>query len=162
MKKNICLYLFVGTSILFLGFWLYNNHVKASKTEKTLAAGMLDEKQLIELKTSSTLAIIMFHATAWCSTCTAMLEGSNPVYKHFMAKSDPALAALTYQSFQVDIDTSSLAQHYPKIMNIDEKKYKITGVPTFVFIKKGKEVHREVGSLSMDRLQELTKAYQKG
>ena len=89
-----------------------------------------------------------------------MLEGDNPVYKHFMDKNDPRLSPLTYHSFQVDIGNSSLAKKYPKIMNIDEKSYKIQGVPTFVFIKNGKEVDRAVGALSMDRLIELTKKHQ--
>lgn len=76
---------------------------------------------------------VLFFNASWCGPCRQM---------------KPIVSQLRRQGYRlrdIDVDKNrSLAQ-----------KYGISGIPTFVFIKNGSEVHRFSGGTSADQLRKL-------
>lgn len=76
---------------------------------------------------------VLFFNASWCGPCRQM---------------KPIVSQLRRQGFRIrDIDVDknrSLAQ-----------KYGISGIPTFVFVQNGSEVHRFSGGTSADQLRKL-------
>lgn len=84
------------------------------------------------VKENNGLAVVDFFAT-WCGPCNML----GPVFAEFAEENkDTAFCA------KVDIDQSmELAQEYG-----------VNTVPTVIFFKDGKEVAREIGFMSKDKL----------
>ncbi|KAF3454295.1 hypothetical protein FNV43_RR04742 [Rhamnella rubrinervis] len=89
-----------------------------------------------ELKKSSTLMVIDFSAT-WCGPCKAM----EPIFNALSAK----FTDVDFVKIDVD-ELSDVAQEFG-----------VQAMPTFVFVKKGKEVDRIVGGKKDDLEKKIEK-----
>lgn len=85
------------------------------------------------LSPARTLGEVLFFNASWCGPCQRM---------------KPIVTQLRRQGFRlrdIDVDKNRpLAQ-----------KYSVRGIPTFVFIQNGSEVHRFSGGTSADNLRKL-------
>ena len=102
------------------------------KAYERYEAQKLDEQRALMDPARQRSEVLFFNAS-WCGPCRSM---------------KPIVATLRLQGFRlrdVDVDRDqSLAQ-----------KYGIRGIPTFVFLRNGTEVHRFSGGTSADNLKRL-------
>ncbi|XP_021759899.1 thioredoxin H5-like [Chenopodium quinoa] len=104
---------------------------------EVLSCQTLDQfKQNLEDGNSKKLTVINFTAT-WCAPCRFMA----PILSEFANKYEDVLF------FKVDVD---------ELKTIAED-YKVHSLPTFVFLKDGKEVNRFVGANKETLLKLVTK-----
>jgi len=96
------------------------------------------EAQKIEQETAAVgppraLGEVLFFNASWCGPCQRM---------------KPIVAQLRRQGFRlrdIDVDKNRTLA----------RKYAVRGIPTFVFIQNGSEVHRFSGGTSADNLRKL-------
>ncbi len=84
--------------------------------------------------------IVDFYAE-WCGPCKRM----NPIIELLAQEYDSILF------IKVNINTFTSVSSY----------YGVRSMPTFIYFKNGKEVHRSIGSISKKNIQEVIKQYYK-
>ncbi len=91
-----------------------------------------DEDQLNKLLKADKPVVVKFHAI-WCSVCKSMKQHDNAMAEKYDGK---------VKFVQLDIDKSAL-----KALT---QRHGVKGVPTYLFYKNGKVIHRHVGKMSRD------------
>lgn len=84
------------------------------------------------------ISVVAFSA-AWCPPCKAM----NPIYEE-AANSFPGLNFLK-------ADQEAVPEFF--------QRHGVQSIPTYVVLKEGKEVHRQVGALPASKFQAMLKSF---
>lgn len=92
-----------------------------------------------ELIASDTPVLIDFHAE-WCGPCKAMA----PALKQFKDEMGDKVTVI-----KIDIDKNPALQ----------KQYKVSGVPTIMVFKNGKQLFRQSGAMMLPQLKKAVSAH---